>query len=107
MFKDARDYFFESYSQREFDEKVREVNFVQDNESMSIYSVMRGLHFQRPSFTQSKLVRCMKGAVPDVPLDICKGSPIYGEHAAVELTEDNYRQFLVPRGFTHGFAVLL
>ena len=98
---------FESYSQREFDEKVREVNFVQDNESMSIYSVMRGLHFQRPSFTQSKLVRCMKGAVPDVPLDICKGSPIYGEHAAVELTEDNYRQFLVPRGFTHGFAVLL
>lgn len=106
MFKDARGYFFESFSQREFDEKVRKVNFVQDNESMSVYGVMRGLHFQRPPFTQSKLVRCVKGAVLDVALDIRKGSSTYGEHVAVELTEDNHRQFFVPRGFAHGFAVL-
>lgn len=106
MFKDARGYFFESFSQREFDEKVRKVSFVQDNESMSVYGVMRGLHFQRPPFTQSKLVRCVKGAVLDVALDIRKGSSTYGEHVAVELTEDNHRQFFVPRGFAHGFAVL-
>lgn len=103
---DARGYFFESFSQREFDEKVRKINFVQDNESMSTYGVMRGLHFQRPPFTQSKLVRCVKGAVLDVVVDIRKGSPTYGQHAAVELTEDNHRQFFVPRGFAHGFAVL-
>jgi len=103
---DARGYFFESFSQREFDEKVRKVNFVQDNESMSTYGVMRGLHFQRPPFTQSKLVRCVKGAVLDVAVDIRKGSPTYGQHVAVELTEDNHRQFFVPRGFAHGFAVL-
>ena len=106
MFKDGRGYFFESFSQREFDEKVRKVSFVQDNESMSVYGVMRGLHFQRPPFTQSKLVRCVKGAVLDVALDIRKGSSTYGEHVAVELTEDNHRQFFVPRGFAHGFAVL-
>ena len=104
VFKDG--YFFESFSQREFDEKVRKVSFVQDNESMSVYGVMRGLHFQRPPFTQSKLVRCVKGAVLDVALDIRKGSSTYGEHVAVELTEDNHRQFFVPRGFAHGFAVL-
>ena len=106
VFKDARGYFFESYSQREFEEKVRKINFVQDNESMSSYGVMRGLHFQRPPFTQSKLVRCVKGAVLDVAVDIRKGSPTYGQHVAVELTEDNHRQFFVPRGFAHGFAVL-
>lgn len=106
VFKDGRGYFFESFSQREFDEKVRKVSFVQDNESMSVYGVMRGLHFQRPPFTQSKLVRCVKGAVLDVALDIRKGSSTYGEHVAVELTEDNHRQFFVPRGFAHGFAVL-
>ena len=106
VFKDARGYFFESFSQREFDEKVRKINFVQDNESMSCYGVMRGLHFQRPPYTQSKLVRCVKGAVLDVVVDIRKGSPTYGEHIAVELTEDNRRQFFVPRGFAHGFAVL-
>lgn len=106
VFKDARGYFFESFSQREFEEKVRKVNFVQDNESMSSYGVMRGLHFQRPPFTQSKLVRCVKGAVLDVAVDIRKGSPTYGQHVAVELTEDNHRQFFVPRGFAHGFAVL-
>lgn len=111
VFKDTRGYFFESFSQREFDEKVtpilgHKINFVQDNESMSTYGVMRGLHFQRPPFTQSKLVRCVKGAVLDVIVDIRKGSPTYGQHVAVELTEDNHRQFFVPKGMAHGFAVL-
>lgn len=106
VFKDARGYFFESFSQREFELKVRKVNFVQDNESMSSYGVMRGLHFQRPPYSQSKLVRCVKGRVLDVAVDIRKGSPTYGKHVAVELTEDNHRQFFVPRGFAHGFAVL-
>ena len=106
IFNDARGYFFESYSQREFDEKIGHVEFVQDNESKSSYGVMRGLHFQRPPFTQSKLVRCVKGAVLDVAVDIRKGSPTYGEHVAVELTEDNHRQFFIPKGFAHGFAVL-
>ena len=106
VFKDARGYFFESFSQREFEEKVRPINFVQDNESMSSYGVMRGLHFQRPPFTQSKLVRCVKGRVLDVAVDIRKESPTYGQHVAVELSEENHRQFFVPRGFAHGFAVL-
>ncbi len=106
IFKDARGYFFESYSQREFEEKVGKIDFCQDNESMSSYGVMRGLHFQRPPFTQSKLVRCVKGSVLDVAVDIRKGSPTYGKHVAVELTESNHRQFFVPRGFAHGFAVL-
>lgn len=106
IFKDARGYFFESYSKKEFDEKVRPVDFVQDNESCSTYGVMRGLHFQRPPFAQSKLVRCVKGRVLDVAVDIRKGSPTYGKHVAVELTEDNHRQFFIPRGFAHGFAVL-
>jgi len=111
IFEDARGYFFESFSQREFDEKVapilgHTVTFVQDNESKSSYGVMRGLHFQRPPFTQSKLVRCVKGAVLDVAVDIRKGSPTYGQHIAVELTEENHRQFFIPKGFAHGFAVL-
>lgn len=106
VFQDARGYFFESFSQREFEEKVRKVNFVQDNESMSSYGVMRGLHFQRPPYSQSKLVRCVKGKVLDVAVDIRKGSPTYGQHVSVELSEDNHRQFFVPRGFAHGFAVL-
>lgn len=106
VFKDARGYFFESFSRRGFEEKVRKINFVQDNESMSSYGVMRGLHFQCPPFTQSKLVRCVKGRVLDVAVDIRKGSPTYGQHVAVELTEANHRQFFVPRGFAHGFAVL-
>ena len=106
IFTDSRGYFFESFSQREFDEKVRPITFVQDNESMSSYGVMRGLHFQRPPYTQSKLVRCVRGTVLDVAVDIRKGSPTFGQHVAVELTEDNHRQFFVPRGFAHGFAVL-
>ena len=131
VFKDARGYFFESFSQREFEEKVRKINFVQDNESMSSYGVMRGLHFQAPPFTQSKLVRCVKGAVLDVAVDIRKGSPTYGQHVACLLCGNDmdneesqkklslssslscdtiasaiHRQFFVPRGFAHGFAVL-
>lgn len=106
VFRDARGYFFESYSKREFDEKVCPVDFVQDNESCSSKGVMRGLHFQRPPFTQSKLVRCVKGAVLDVAVDIRKGSPTFGKHVAVELTEDNHLQFFIPKGFAHGFAVL-
>ena len=111
VFKDSRGYFFESFSQREFDEKItpilgHSINFVQDNESMSSYGVMRGLHYQRMPYTQSKLVRCVKGAVLDVAVDIRKGSPTFGQHVAVELTEDNHLQFFIPRGFAHGFAVL-
>ena len=106
IFTDARGYFFESFSERDFCKEIREIRFVQDNESKSSYGVMRGLHFQRPPFTQSKLVRVIKGAVLDVAVDIRKGSPTYGKHVAVELTEDNHRQFFVPRGFAHGFAVL-
>ena len=137
VFGDKRGYFFESFSQREFDEKVapilgHTINFVQDNESMSTYGVMRGLHFQRPPYTQSKLVRCVKGTVLDVAVDIRKGSPTYGQHVAcllcgrdeegVKIAEqfqkepltDNRSplnaqvglQFFVPRGFAHGFAVL-
>lgn len=106
LFEDERGYFFESYSQREFDEKVRPVTFVQDNESCSSYGVLRGLHFQKPPHAQSKLVRVIEGAVLDVAVDIRKGSPTYGRHVAVELTAENHRQFFIPRGFAHGFSVL-
>lgn len=106
IFQDARGYFFESFSQREFEERVGHVHFVQDNESMSTYGVMRGLHFQRPPYTQTKLVRCVSGRVLDVAVDIRQGSPTYGQHVAVELTAENHRQFFIPKGFAHGFAVL-
>ncbi|MBR3982150.1 MAG: dTDP-4-dehydrorhamnose 3,5-epimerase [Bacteroidaceae bacterium] len=106
IFKDARGYFFESFSQREFEEKVGSVRFVQDNESMSTYGVMRGLHFQRPPYTQTKLVRCVSGRVLDVAVDIRLGSPTYGQHVAVELSAENHRQFFISKGFAHGFAVL-
>ena len=106
LFPDARGYFFESFSKREFEEKVGKIDFVQDNESKSSYGVLRGLHFQKPPYAQSKLVRVVKGAVLDVAVDIRKGSPTFGQHVAVELTEDNHRQFFIPRGFAHGFAVL-
>lgn len=106
VFSDARGYFLESFSQREFEEKVRKINFVQDNESKSSHGVMRGLHFQNPPYTQSKLVRCVRGIVLDVAIDIRKGSPTYGQHVAVELSEENHLQFFVPRGFAHGFSVL-
>lgn len=106
IFKDDRGYFFESFNQREFEEKVCKTTFVQDNESKSSYGVLRGLHFQQPPFAQSKLVRVVKGAVLDVAVDIRKGSPTFGQHVAVELTEDNHRQFFIPRGLAHGFSVL-
>lgn len=107
VFGDARGYFFESFNAREFAEKTGlDVTFVQDNESKSKYGVLRGLHFQRPPYTQSKLVRVVKGRVLDVAVDLRKGSPTYGQHVSCELTEDNHRQFFVPKGFAHGFCVL-
>ena len=106
VFKDARGYFFESYNKEEFDRLVAPVDFVQDNESCSTRGVMRGLHFQRPPHTQAKLVRCVRGEVLDVAVDIRKGSPTFGKHVSCLLTEENHRQFFVPRGFAHGFAVL-
>ena len=106
LFKDARGYFFESFNQKEFEQKVRPVKFVQDNESYSSYGVLRGLHFQKPPFAQSKLVRVVQGTVLDVAVDIRRGSPTFGRHVAVELSGDNHRQFFIPRGFAHGFCVL-
>lgn len=107
VFGDARGYFFESFNAREFAEKTgMQVNFVQDNESMSHYGVLRGLHFQQPPFAQSKLVRVVKGRVLDIAVDIRVGSPSYGKYVSVELTEDNHRQFFMSKGFAHGFSVL-
>ena len=106
VFGDNRGYFFESFSERDFAAAVREVRFVQDNESLSCYGVVRGLHFQKPPHAQSKLVRVVKGRVLDVAVDIRKGSPTFGKHVAVELSEENRRQMFIPRGFAHGFAVL-
>ena len=106
IFKDDRGYFFESFSQREFEEKVCKTTFVQDNESKSSYGVLRGLHFQKPPFAQSKLVRVIKGAVLDVAFDIRKGSLTFVQYVYVELTGENHRQFFIPRGFAHGFSVL-
>lgn len=106
IFSDSRGYFFESYSQKEFDEKIGPIRFVQDNESYSSYGVLRGLHFQKPPFAQSKLVRVIYGRVLDIAVDIRKGSPTYGQHVAVELSGENHRQFFIPRGFAHGFVVL-
>ena len=106
IFEDERGYFFESFNDLEFINKIGFVDFVQDNESKSSYGVMRGLHFQKPPYTQSKLVRCVRGAVLDVAVDLREGSPTYGKHVAVELTEDNHRQLFIPKGFAHGFSVL-
>lgn len=106
VFGDARGYFFESYSQREFDEKVRPIKWVQDNESMSSYGVLRGLHFQKGEHSQSKLVRVVRGRVFDVAVDLRKGSPTFGKWVGVELSEENHRQFFIPKGFAHGFSVL-
>lgn len=103
---DSRGYFFESFSQREFQARVCRTTFVQDNESMSRYGVVRGLHFQLPPHAQSKLVRVVRGRVWDVAVDIRRGSPTFGRHVAVELTEENRLQLFIPRGFAHGFAVL-
>lgn len=107
IFQDARGYFYESFSEREFQEKVSSTTrFVQDNQSMSRYGVMRGLHFQRPPYAQAKLVRCVAGEVLDVAVDIRKGSPTYGKHVAVLLSGANHRQLFIPKGFAHGFSVL-
>lgn len=106
VFEDSRGYFFESFSQRDFEAQCGHVNFVQDNESRSSYGVVRGLHFQRPPYTQAKLVRCVQGRVLDVAVDIRMGSPTFGKHVAVELNEDNHLQFFIPKGFAHGFSVL-
>ena len=106
IFRHSRGYFFESYSEKVFKEMVGDINFVQDNESCSSRGVMRGLHCQRPPYSQAKLVRCVRGRVLDVAVDLRVGSPTYGKHVAVELTEENHRQFFIPRGFAHGFAVL-
>ena len=106
VFGDSRGYFFESFSLCQFQEKVCNTTFVQDNESMSCYGVVRGLHYQKPPHCQCKLVRCVKGRVLDVAVDIRHGSPTFGHHVAVELSEENHRQLFIPRGFAHGFAVL-
>lgn len=106
VFNDARGYFFESFSHRVFEEKVGPVNFVQDNESASVYGVVRGLHFQKPPHAQAKLVRVIKGRVLDVAVDIRPGSPTFGQHVAVELSAENKRQMFIPKGFAHGFSVL-
>lgn len=106
VFEDVRGYFFESYNKEVFDREVAKVDFVQDNESCSCRGVVRGLHFQAPPYAQAKLVRCVRGQVLDVAVDIRLGSPTYGKHVTCLLTEDNHRQFFIPRGFAHGFAVL-
>jgi len=106
VFGDERGYFFESWSQREFDEKIGPVRFVQDNESKSCYGVVRGLHFQKGEHAQSKLVRCVEGKVLDVAVDIRPGSATYGKWVAAELSAENHRQFFLPKGMAHGFAVL-
>ena len=106
VFKDARGYFFESFSKKEFEKEIGKIDFVQDNESCSSKGVIRGMHFQRPPFSQAKLVRCVVGKVLDVAIDLRKESPTYGEYVAVELSEDNHLQFFIPKGFAHGFEVL-
>ena len=106
VIKDNRGYFFESFSMKDFNEKVCEIDFVQDNESKSSYGVVRGLHFQKGKHAQTKLVRCVRGKILDVAVDIREGSETYGKYVAVELSEDNHRQLFIPRGFAHGFSVL-
>ena len=106
VFADDRGYFFESFSQQRFIENVCNTTFVQDNESKSSYGVLRGLHYQKPPYAQSKLVRVVKGSVLDVAVDIRKGSPTFSKYVAVELSQENKRQFFIPRGFAHGFVVL-
>lgn len=106
VFNDSRGYFFEAFKQQEFDEQVGPVRFIQDNESKSSRGVLRGLHYQKGEWSQAKLVRVIKGRVLDVAVDIRQGSPTFGQHVAVELSEDNKLQFFIPRGFAHGFLVL-
>lgn len=106
VFEDGRGYFYETYSDKEFRQKVADITFIQDNQSMSSYGVLRGLHFQKGDKSQAKLVRCITGIVLDIAVDIREGSPTFGKYVSCMLTEDNFRQFFVPRGFAHGFVVL-
>ncbi len=106
VFDDARGYFFEAWKKAEFEEHVGKVNFIQDNESKSSYGVLRGLHYQKGEYSQAKLVRVIKGRVLDVAVDIRKSSPTFGKYVMVELSDENKRQFFIPRGFAHGFLVL-
>nr|WP_299034134.1 dTDP-4-dehydrorhamnose 3,5-epimerase [uncultured Tenacibaculum sp.] len=106
VFGDHRGYFFESFNQKEFEENIGEINFVQDNESKSTFGALRGLHFQKPPYAQAKLVRCIQGKVLDVVVDVRKHSSSYGKHIAVELSEENKKQVFIPRGFAHGFVTL-
>lgn len=106
VFGDERGYFFEAWKRQEFEENIGKVNFIQDNESKSVFGVLRGLHYQKGEFSQAKLVRVISGRVLDVAVDLRKDSPTFGKHVAVELSGDNKRQFFIPRGFAHGFLVL-
>ena len=106
VFNDARGYFFEAWKKEEFEKNIGPIEFVQDNESKSSYGVLRGLHYQKGAASQSKLVRVIKGKVLDVAVDIRKSSPTFGQHVMVELSDENKRQFFIPRGFAHGFLVL-
>jgi dTDP-4-dehydrorhamnose 3,5-epimerase len=106
VFGDQRGYFFESFNQKEFEENIGRINFVQDNESKSVFGALRGLHFQQPPFAQAKLVRCIQGKILDITVDIRKNSPTYGECFSVELSEENKKQLFIPRGFAHGFVTL-
>lgn len=106
VFGDERGYFFEAWKRQEFEENIGKVNFIQDNESKSVFGVLRGLHYQKGELSQAKLVRVISGRVLDVAVDLRKGSPTFGKHVAVELSGDNKRQFFIPRGFAHGFLVL-
>lgn len=106
VFNDSRGYFFEAFKKNEFESHVGQVEFIQDNESKSSYGVLRGLHYQKGEWSQAKLVRVIKGRVLDVAVDIRKSSPTFGQHVMVELSDENKRQFFIPRGFAHGFLVL-
>lgn len=106
VFGDQRGCFFESFNQKEFEENIGRINFVQDNESKSVFGALRGLHFQKPPFAQAKLVRCIQGKVLDITVDVRKNSPTYGKYVAVELSGENKKQLFMPRGFAHGFVTL-
>ena len=107
IYGDSRGYFFESFSRRKFEEATGiKVDFVQDNESRSSYGVVRGLHFQKSPYAQAKLVRVVRGRVRDIAVDLRPGSPTFGKYHAIELSEDDHRQFFIPKGFAHGFSVL-
>ena len=106
IFEDARGYFFESWNKAKMAEAGLDYDFIQDNQSKSCYGTVRGVHFQKGEFSQAKLVRVLQGTVLDVAVDLRKDSPTFGQHVAVELSAENNRQLMIPRGFGHGFSVL-